>query len=120
MTILFIVSMILLHVIIDANLISRKIRIIHWLESLIFAGLCAGYCLITGESWEWMVLLAITLRMALFDVLLNWCRFLPFDYEGNNSWVDKIERKLGVPIKIFRFIYFLIAFIICVCYLQSK
>lgn len=120
MTILFIVSMILLHVIIDANLISRRIRIIHWLESSIFAGLCFVYCLITGEHYSWMALLAISLRMALYDILLNWCRFLPFDYVGTNSWKDRIEKKLGVPIKLFRFIYFLIAFIIVVCYLQSK
>lgn len=104
------------HASVDCYLIKVRHKTInHKFEAAIYILICiilGAVALITGFGWELLplILFPIITRAAFFDPLLNWFRGLHWLYEGSggNSYWDRLERQIGLPVALYRIIYLLV------------
>jgi len=68
-----------------------------------------------------LILFCVLTRLAFFDAFLNILRGKDLLYEGEiskrKSWTDWVENKIGLPVWVFRIIYFVAFFVYLIIYL---
>lgn len=128
----FYLLMVAAHAFIDSVKIKKGIVIRHNTESYFFAATCflIFFPLLDAmpdEVGYWhplpLILFPLLTRLAFFDGLLNMMINKPWLYEGvkkpkdKESWFDRLERNIGLPVWLYRLIYIVLYLSYLVIYL---
>lgn len=98
---------------------GRWLNIPKWVSWLIGAGLFAVvFWIFKPDQWYYIVPEMAFMRGLLYDPVLNKLRGLKWDYvsERTNSWLDQLERRIGLHFTAQRFLYGLLALIFILLY----
>lgn len=101
------------------RLIQSGQKIIEYTIASILAGLLLKFT--GGAKVIPLILFCVLTRLAFYDAFLNILRGKDLFYEGQISkkkslW-DWIENKVGLPVWVFRIVYFLAFFVYLIIYL---
>jgi hypothetical protein len=98
---------------------GRWVNVPKWASNLIGAALFGIVIWIFGfKQWYYILPEMLFIRAALYDPFLNKLRGLKWDYvsERTNSWLDKIEAKIGLHFVAQRISYGILALIFLILY----
>jgi hypothetical protein len=99
---------------------GRWLNVPKWVSLLIGAGLFAMVLWLFhgSKSMAMVIPEMIFTRAALYDPFLNKLRALKWDYVSNstNSWLDRLEAKIGLHFVAQRALYGLIALLFLILY----
>jgi len=111
------ILLVLLHAYYDSTEIKKGIIIDHFRESIyyLFAFMLLGvaFKLTLGGEVLPLILFPLLARAAFFDPLLNLFIGKGWLFEGvskpksKESWWDRLERQIGLPVWVYRIIYIL-------------
>lgn len=91
---------------------GRWFNVPKWVTVMIAISLNAIVFWICGiDDWYFIIGEMIFVRGAIYDPLLNRLRGLKWDYvsQSTNSWLDQLERKIGLHFAAQRILYGLLA-----------
>lgn len=101
---------------------GRWLNVPKWVTMAIGAALFAVVLWIFGfKQWYFIIPEMIFSRAALYDPILNRLRGLKWDYVSvsTNSWLDKLEAKIGLHFASQRILYGVLAIIFLILYQWS-